>query len=327
MGPRITNLFCLMSIPSKPPSLSVVMPTYQCRQLIEQHLEPMSDWADLAYEIVVVHSRSTDGTLDYIKDNLRHPRLRVIERDRGLYASWNEGIAATSGDWIYISTAGETITRQQLLKMLTKGDSCHADVVISPCKFVDEAGRPTPKARSNPRIYGEFSSLGDVLIKPPAVRHFAFRSAGTYALLGSCASDLFRGAFLRNRPFPQEYGTHGDTAWLLRHAHEMRLCVLQEIGSTFCMHPRPESETKDALMALLDRMHAKEIASGGLTPAAESAILLRCLMRQRKNAWQGWQTALKWAAANLRYLQAKFHHRKVEAAERRALSGSITRLD
>jgi len=312
-----------MNAPSEPAKLSVVMPTYQCRKLMEQHLGPMKTWADLADEIVVVDSRSTDGTVELIRAELRHPKLRIIQRGKGLYASWNEGVAATSGRWVYISTAGETITRQHLLTMLKKGESAKADVIISPCDFVDEEGRPKPGVRKNPGIYSELAAQGDVLIAPPAVRYFAFRSAGTHALLGSCASELFRGDFLRARPFPEDYGTHGDTAWLLRHAHEMRLCVLQSVGSTFCLHQPSFPETKEARRLVLDRMHAKEIAAGGITPVLTSSIRLRGLMGRRKVAWKGLASALVWASANVSYMRAKLEHQKLEAEEMRRLKGLI----
>jgi len=315
-----------MNNPSQPPTLSVVMPTYQCRELMERHITAMAAWIDLAHEIIVVDSRSSDGTLDYIREKLRHPKLRIIERDRGLYESWNEGLAATDGRWIYISTAGDTITRGQLLLMLHRGGATQADVVISPSDYVDESGRPAPGARKRPRIYAEFAEQGDVLLAPPAVRHFAFKSAGTHALLGSLASDLFRGDFLRSRPFPEDYGTHGDTAWLLRHAYEIRLCVLQTTGSTFCLHAPKSSESKEALRGVLDRMHAQEIRAGGLTPVLASSIQLRAQMSQRSKAWSGWMGTLKWAAANLRYLEARRRHGRLEAEERRALDRLISRI-
>jgi hypothetical protein len=292
---------------------------------MERHLAAMADWADLAGEIIVVDSRSADGTLDYIRANLRHPGLRVIERERGLYASWNEGISATSGRWVYISTAGETITRSHLLLMLEKGEATQADVVISPSDYVDESGQPTTAARKKPWIYAELADQGDVLMTPPAARHYAFRAAGTHALLGSCASDLFRGDFLRGRPFPQDYGTHGDTAWLLRHSHEMKLCVLQEVGSTFCLHAPTNAESKESRAGILDQIHANEIAKGGMTPVLTSSIRLRALMRQRRNAWRGWPTTFAWIGATLRYLKARLRHNRLEAAERRLLSARITK--
>jgi len=285
------------------PTISVVLPTFNCRPLMERHLDAMEQWLDLAHEVVVVDSRSTDGTLDLIRTRLRHPNVRIIERERGLYASWNEGIAATTGDWIYVSTAGDTIERGQLDRLRRCGEASSADVVISPCRFVDEDGRPLPaEVRRNPRVYQEMGGQGPVLLPPQVVRHLAFRSAGTHALLGSCASDLFRGDFLRARPFPLDYGTHGDTAWTLRHAHEMRLCLVPEIGSTFCVHAKETVEAKNALMGTLDRMFETEFKSGRPAGEDELALQVRGLMRQRREAWQGRRSVLGWISANVLYL-------------------------
>ena len=270
---------------------------------MERHLEAMEQWIDLAHEIIVVDSRSTDGTLDLIRRRLSHPNVSIIERDRGLYASWNEGIAATTGDWIYVSTAGDTIERDQLLRLRRCGEASRADVVISPCTFVNEAGLAlTAKARRNPSLHQEIGGHDSVLLPPPVVRHLAFRSAGTHALLGSCASDLFRGDFLRARPFPLDYGTHGDTAWTLRHAHEMHLCVVPEIGSTFCIHAKESTESKSSLMSTLDRMFEAEIRSGVSEAECELALKLRGLMRLRREAWHERRSLLSWLSANLRYL-------------------------
>ncbi len=268
-----------------------------------RHLDAMEQWLDLAHEVIVVDSRSTDGTLDLIRLRLRHPNVRIIERDRGLYAAWNEGIAATTGDWIYISTAGDTIERDQLHRLRRCGEASRADVVISPCIFVDEAGLAlSAGAYRNPRLHQEMGGQGPVLLPPPVVRHLAFRSAGTHALLGSCASDLFRGDFLRARPFPLDYGTHGDTAWTLRCAHEMRLCVVPEIGSTFCIHAKESVESKNMLMSTLDRMFETEIRSGVPGGEGELALKVRGLMQLRREAWHGRRSALSWLSANLRYL-------------------------
>ena len=284
------------------PTISVVLPTFNCLPLMTRHLDAMEQWLDLAHEVIVVDSRSTDGTLDLIR-RLRHPNVRIIERDRGLYASWNEGIAATTGDWIYVSTAGDTIEREQLDRLRRCGEASRADVIISPCQFVDAGGLPLPaKARRNPRIHQEMGGRGPVLLPPQIVRHLAFRSAGTHALLGSCASDLFRGDFLRARPFPLDYGTHGDTAWTLRHAHEMHLCVVPEIGSTFCIHAKESAESKSALMSTLDRMFEAEIRSGVSEAECELPLKTRSLMRLRREAWYAHRSALSWLGANLRYL-------------------------
>lgn len=288
----------------KPGSISVVLPTYNCRSLLVRHLRSMQAWLDIVDEIVVVDSRSTDGTMDLIRSELNHPKLRLIERDRGLYQSWNEGIAATKGDWVYISTAGDTISREHLLLLWSRGEAAHADVVISPCRYVDETGQPlTSTSFRNPRIHREMSGRGAILIEPPMVRHLAFRSAGTHALMGSCASDLFRGDFIRERPFPTEYGTHGDTAWTLRHSSEIRLALVPECGSDFCVHTKEKTESRHDLLDILDRMFIEEIKRAGKTHGGGLSVAVRDAMRSRRLAKQQFGAlSWAWALANLRYL-------------------------
>jgi glycosyltransferase involved in cell wall biosynthesis len=65
-------------------TISVALTTYNCRSLLMPHLRSMEAWLDLADEVIVVDSRSPDDTLELIRAELRHPRLRIIERDRGL---------------------------------------------------------------------------------------------------------------------------------------------------------------------------------------------------------------------------------------------------
>ena len=263
-------------------TLSVVIPTYNCRALLERHVAEMATWLDLADEVIVVDSRSKDGTREYLAEHLRHPALRFIDRDRGLYQSWNEGIAATKGDWVYVSTAGDTIERAQLLKLMKAGAAAKADVVISPCRFVDESGQALPGTTAgNPAILRGFGGRIFV-VNPPDVRDYVALDAGIQGLLGSCASDIFRGDFLRARPFPSNYGTHGDTAWTLRHAHEMRLCVVPEIGSTFCRHEKERLEEQAELTEIFDRIYATEIKAGGPLPGLVLSLAIRSWRSRRK---------------------------------------------
>jgi hypothetical protein len=236
------------------PSLSVVVPTYNCAPLMERHLESMAAWADLADEIIVVDSRSTDGTLDLIRARLRHPNLRIIERDRGLYESWNEGIAATTGDWIYISTAGDTIDREHLLHLVELGRRAAADVVISPPRFVDEAGARCANLNWPPLEIVAGSGRKEPFVLTAEAGFVLTFVHCPSALLGSSASNLYRGKHLRARPFPVGFKGAGDSVWILRHAAQSRLCFTPQIGSTFCVHPKEEDLSGERLAALVSKI-------------------------------------------------------------------------
>ncbi|MCX6889790.1 MAG: glycosyltransferase family 2 protein [Verrucomicrobia bacterium] len=238
--------------------LSIVLPTFNCASLMERHLQAMALWADLADEIIVVDSRSTDGTIDMIRERLRHPSLRIIERDRGLYASWNEGIAATSGEWVYVSTAGDTIEREHLLHLLNLGERSEADVVISSPRFVDEAGAACDDL-GWPTSAGIASSgrKDPFLLTAEAGFVLTFLHCPS-AIIGSSASNLYRGAHLRARPFPVGFEGAGDSVWILRYAAESRLCFTPQIGSSFCVHPKEEEIRGERLAELVAKIMAEK---------------------------------------------------------------------
>lgn len=323
------------------PTLSVVIPTYNCAPLMVRHLASMEKWAHLADEIIIVDSRSTDGTLDLIRARLRHPNLRIIERDRGLYESWNEGIAATTGKWVYVSTVGDLISEEHLRALMREGERAAADAVVSPQRFVAEDGAPYQGGDyANAEIHDILAGQGVVVLSPAAVCYFAFRKSKPNALLGSWASDLFRGEFLRARPLPTEYGTHGDTAWTLRHSAEMRLCLMPIAGADFCIHAKEPGNPGADLGQILQRMFTAE--SARVRPLADKRIaeLLRSLtaLFGRTRAAKATQHAcwygsalrarnrLAWIPASFRYLFLHMRRSYGEACVERALRPSIRRL-
>lgn len=279
--------------------LSIVLPTFNCAPLMKRHLGSMAFWADLADEIVVVDSRSTDGTLELIREHLRHPNLRIIIRDRGLYESWNEGIAATTGDWVYVSTAGDTIEREQLLHLLDLGQRAEADVVISPPRFVNEHGGSHADLGWPPQeIISKYGEGKPFVLSKVAAACLALIYCPS-CLLGSSASNLYRGDALRARPFPADFRGAGDTVWLMRHSTTLRLCLTPRSGSDFCIHPKDvKFSPQEAEAGMLKFFEEKAALAGRLCQAnpgpqwvglaTEAALYAKTkgLHQRRRNTWR-----------------------------------------
>jgi len=305
------------------------MPTYNCAPLMERHLKSMAAWADLAEEIIVVDSRSTDGTLDLIRGGLRHPNLRIIERDRGLYESWNEGIAATTCEWIYISTAGDTIEREHLLHLIDIGERSTADVVISSPRFVDETGHGRRDLGWPPaEIIADSGRKTPFFLTAEAGFVLTFVHCPS-AILGSSASNLYRGDHLRARPFPSDFKGAGDSVWILRHAAQSRLCFTPQAGSTFCVHPKEEEIHDDKLAQLVAKVLAEKEAAldqpgvtGELiqTLADENKLFaeVQIVHRERRRLWHSRPRTLPvlwvWAGLTFTYLRKRS---KLEGLRRR----------
>jgi len=279
------------------PTLSVILPTYNCVGLMDRHLASMASWLDLADEVIAVDSRSTDGTIELIRERLRHPRLRIIERDRGLYESWNEGIVATTGQWVYISTAGDTIERDHLLHLLETAERNSADVVISPPCFVNETGDPCKDPGWPPgKIVDSADAAHPFTLTDEAAQLLAFVYFPK-AILGSSASNLYRGDHLRARLFPTAFKGAGDSVWILRHAGESRLCFTPQSGSAFCIHPKEGCHQDEQLHALAEKLEAAKlkflsstkldcVLTRSLSDHNHLANKARAIQKERRQIWR-----------------------------------------
>ena len=66
-----------------PPVVSVVIPTYNRRVLLEQTLESLRNQTFQDYEIIVCDDHSTDGTYQFLC-SLKWPNLKVLRNDKNL---------------------------------------------------------------------------------------------------------------------------------------------------------------------------------------------------------------------------------------------------
>lgn len=217
-------------------SLSVILPTLNCAVTIPAHLQSMKPWLDLADEIIAVDSDSEDGTSDIIRETIRHPNLRILKHPRGLYQSWNHAISQTRGEWVYISTIGDTVTRDQLQHLLDAGEALRADVVVSPPEFVFEAHVKMDAPIWPVQGIVEFYNVHQPFVICPLAAFVHAAHFSPDAILGSSASNIYRGEHLRKRPFPTDFQMAGDTGWGVRYALETRFCYTPKIGSVFRFH-------------------------------------------------------------------------------------------
>jgi peptidoglycan/xylan/chitin deacetylase (PgdA/CDA1 family) len=87
------------------PSLSVVVPTYQRRDLLARTLSSILEQTipTGCFEVVVVVDGSTDGTLEMLSTKFANPSLRVLgQANAGPAVARNAGIAAAKGELILL---------------------------------------------------------------------------------------------------------------------------------------------------------------------------------------------------------------------------------
>jgi glycosyltransferase involved in cell wall biosynthesis len=254
--------------------LGVIIPTFNSSAYLPGHLASLDRWLDLAEEVVVVDSESTDGTMDLLRAGLRHRNLRFFTRPRGLYQAWNFGVAQLQSEFAYVSTAGDSISREGILHLVETARRLACDVVMSPPELVPEAGAP-PLDYQWP-VHHIIDALR--LTAPARLRRSkAYFYAMIYALpdrlsgfLGSSASNLYRTAMLQARPFPDDCGHAGDVVWGVRHGLEISFAITPRCVSVFLIHAPPSKEKLRENIRLL-RERVPPAVAGALTKALEQS--------------------------------------------------------
>jgi len=262
-------------------SIGVVIPTRNSVERLPLHLDHVEKWLDVVDQIVVVDSESTDGTAQLLRQRLKHPKIEFLQHPPGLYASWNFGLGKLETKWAYISTVGDTITREQLLHLSEAGDALGCDLICSPPKILRSDGSEDSRGRTPSQIISmELGLLKSVLFSNESTLAYAARFAFAHGMntpIGSSASNLYRTEVLKKVPFPTQYGSAGDFFWLLENVTDLRFGLTPTQGSTFLLHPSehapvlPERKLELAQSAAI--VSRSQIAKLRLMDAASPRLL------------------------------------------------------
>ena len=211
----------------------------------------------MIHEFIWVITESPDGSHEVAREAARELGGQVLEVPRGLYQAWNSGISLASGDFIYISTIGDTITPEGLNALWHCLRKTAADVVFSP-PIISPATGTNLKCSPHWPVFA-FSKFLNRLAETriPTEKAILLQIlSGASGLLGSCASCLFRASFLKSRPFPTEYHHYGDTAWTYQNLSEAILAFHPDRVAHFQIHDAeaPRTVDKNQIYNLIDQL-------------------------------------------------------------------------
>lgn len=178
------------------PLLSIVIPAFNVGPYIAAALHSALDQTYRGVEVIVVNDGSTDHTAQVIADVMAlrsDSRLRVIhQRNGGLSAARNTGIAAAAGEFIGFLDADDvwhpTKAERHIRHLLADPT---LGISYSHSQYIEEDGRPTGRIAATRKIS---PSLRDMIKanhvgngSTPVVRRICFKQAGTFRTsLRSC---------------------------------------------------------------------------------------------------------------------------------------------
>lgn len=142
----------------RPPDLSVVIVSYECRDLLARCLDSLPAAADeLTCEVLVVDNASSDGTPRLLRQD---PRVRALcnPDNRGFARATNQGIRASRGRYVLLlnpdTVAGESAFRRTLESLESDGR-----LAAATCRVVRPDGSLDPSCKR------EFPSVWDAVAR------------------------------------------------------------------------------------------------------------------------------------------------------------------
>jgi glycosyltransferase involved in cell wall biosynthesis len=174
--------------------ISIVTPVFNSIRWIELCVQSVRHALQgRNYEHIVVDGGSTDGSLDYLK---QEKDIRLIPGpDKGMYDALNKGMAAARGRILGHLNADEQYDRAGLAHALEKLDQTGADAVFGPTIMLDE--------------HLNFLYLFNQITIPRPI------DADWHMPVQTC-SFLFRHPVWERCPYPSEYRVVGDHVWFRR---------------------------------------------------------------------------------------------------------------
>lgn len=260
------------------PQLSIVTPSYNQAEFIEETLQSVKNQSYEDVEHIVIDGGSDDGTVEIIKEYDDKYNLQWIsESDNGQSHALNKGIEMSTGDWIgfqmsddyYLPGAFETIVDN--IRAHPEADTIYGDVIHVDSNS-NEIGRSfnIPPSRFIQRYWSLYSNLQSM-----------FFQSDLFDRVGSFNEDLV-------------YTMDADLFWRLLDANVKQIHVPKFIG-TFRNHetaktpstpPEEKQHEWDAIYGDYELPLAKLFSRPQLEMAAKVVKALWLLRIGRFEAFQ-----------------------------------------
>ncbi|MFC3800540.1 glycosyltransferase family 2 protein [Cohnella sp. GCM10012308] len=206
---------------------SIIIPSYNQRELLGKCINSIVRYTEPSYEIIVIDNGSTDGTAEYLASLGGSVRYRVMERNLGFAGACNIGLMMAKGRTLMLLNNDILVTRNWLDQMLACLNSDPAIGMVGPVTNFISGEQQIPVPYTDIHDMQSFASNFN--------RHDPARWQDTDRLVGFCVL-MRRETFLKIGYLDEgfELGNFEDDDWDIRvRLLGQRLVIA---GDTFIHH-------------------------------------------------------------------------------------------
>lgn len=126
------------------PVFSIITITYNASRWLEKTILSVLSQSYPGIEYIIIDGKSTDGTVDIIRQYETGLSFWISEPDAGLYDAMNKGLQHATGDYVWFMNAGDTFytanTIQKVADLISR-KKVLPDVIYGETAIVGEDGK------------------------------------------------------------------------------------------------------------------------------------------------------------------------------------------
>lgn len=127
-------------IPEDTPRVSVVIPNWNTRKFLGMCLTSLGQQTFRDFEVVLVDSGSTDGSLAFMRENFPEVEVVALRENRGFAAAVNAGIAASGSEFVVLLN-NDTEQDPGWLESLVRAADAHPEAGLFATKMISHSDR------------------------------------------------------------------------------------------------------------------------------------------------------------------------------------------
>ena len=101
---------------------SIVLVCLNAGERLKETVESIVGQTYQNYEVIIKDGGSTDGSLAYIKEQVKKGKIHIYEqKDHGIYDAMNQAVSYVTGDYVLFLNAGDSFYDADVLEKITHG--------------------------------------------------------------------------------------------------------------------------------------------------------------------------------------------------------------
>lgn len=235
----------LLSEKSHWPRISIVTPSFNQADYIEETIRSvlLQNYPNLEY--IIIDGGSTDGTLEIIRKYEPWLAYWVSEPDRGQAHAINKGFQHASGDWMAYLNSDDIYYPGALFTAISHRVESEAEIIIAGMDIVEIQQQQKIFLRTVTPHQGE------------SIHSFPIFTNGRIEFFLFMQPSMFwrKSIWDRTGMFSEQYNYIMDREWCTRAlAQNARVVLLDDVLARFALHPGSKSND-DSAKFLVERAH------------------------------------------------------------------------